>query len=326
MKTDSYTPATEPTVHFIGVTTASSSIMKVFPMWAKELRIDAVIKGIDFKLHDESGKYREAVRFILDDPLTRGALVTAHKLDLYHASKDLFHGLGPFASLIHETSCLVKRDGKLFGYAKDPLSCGLSLEAMVEHGYFKKTGGELCILGAGGSGTALSLYIFMTRDKNDLPSRIVVTNRSGGRLAELRRLLDGLKPPVPVEYALAPEPKDNDAVVSRLKPNSMVCNATGLGKDRPGSPLTERALFPEKGIVWDFNYRGDLLFLAQACRQREDRGLEVHDGWLYFIHGWTRAIAEIFSVDIPTSGPKFERLSGIAAEFRAESGNGCPEV
>ena len=32
-----YKPATQPTIYFIGVTTTQSSIMKVFPEWAKAL-------------------------------------------------------------------------------------------------------------------------------------------------------------------------------------------------------------------------------------------------------------------------------------------------
>ncbi|TIM29661.1 MAG: shikimate dehydrogenase, partial [Mesorhizobium sp.] len=47
-----YRPATQPTFYFIGVTTTSSSIMRVFPAWARHLRLkDAVLKGIDFPLH-----------------------------------------------------------------------------------------------------------------------------------------------------------------------------------------------------------------------------------------------------------------------------------
>lgn len=46
-----YEKATVPTMYFIGVTTGSSSIMKVFPKWAKALGLkDAVIKGIDLSL------------------------------------------------------------------------------------------------------------------------------------------------------------------------------------------------------------------------------------------------------------------------------------
>lgn len=48
-------------IYFIGVTTGKSSIMKVFPRWAKALNLkDAVIKGIDFKPHSDPAAYREA--------------------------------------------------------------------------------------------------------------------------------------------------------------------------------------------------------------------------------------------------------------------------
>ncbi|GDY40853.1 hypothetical protein SANT12839_017350 [Streptomyces antimycoticus] len=96
-------------------------------------------------------------------------------------------------------------------------------------------------------------------------------------------------------------------------------NATGLGKDRPGSPLTDAARFPQDGIAWDFNYRGDLVFLDQARAQRDARELNVVDGWLYFIHGWTRVMAEVFHIDIPTHGPAFERLSRIARDVTKET-------
>ena len=49
----------------------------------------------------------------------------------------------------------------------------------------------------------------------------------------------------------------------------MVVNATGLGKDAPGSPITDAARFPENGSAWEFNYRGDLVFLDQANAQKE---------------------------------------------------------
>ena len=96
----------------------------------------------------------------------------------------------------------------------------------------------------------------------------------------------------------------------------MVVNATGLGKDRPGSPLTDAVVFPEDGIVWEFNYRGKLDFLRQAQAHRADCHLTTEDGWLYFIHGWTRVIAEVFHVDIPTRGPVFDDLCRIAQGIR----------
>ncbi|MEO8243790.1 MAG: shikimate dehydrogenase, partial [bacterium] len=86
------------------------------------------------------------------------------------------------------------------------------------------------------------------------------------------------------------------------------------GKDAPGSPLSWDGRFPDQGIVWELNYRGDLVFLDQANAQKDARHLQVEDGWTYFIHGWTQVIAEVFGVDIPASGPRFDDISRIAAE------------
>jgi shikimate 5-dehydrogenase len=104
--------------------------------------------------------------------------------------------------------------------------------------------------------------------------------------------------------------------VNRLPPGSLVVNATGLGKDAPGSPLTHEAIFPEAGYAWDFNSRGDLHFLAQARAQQAGRRLHVEDGWTYFIHGWAQALAAIFQINIPARGPQFDALCAIAANSR----------
>jgi shikimate 5-dehydrogenase len=78
-----YEPAAVPTMYFIGVTTGKSSIMTVFPRWAEHLGLrGAVIRGIDCKWHDRPEVYRRAVEFIKHDPLSLGALVTTHKIDL----------------------------------------------------------------------------------------------------------------------------------------------------------------------------------------------------------------------------------------------------
>ncbi len=132
----------------------------------------------------------------------------------------------------------------------------------------------------------------------------------------MRKIHAKINSSIPVEYRHCPEPEDNDRIVTGLKRGSLIINATGLGKDAPGSPLTDAAVFPENAIAWDFNYRGDLVFLKQARAQQKRRNVRIEDGWLYFIHGWTRVIAEVFHIDIPTSGPEFDALSAIAAEAR----------
>ncbi len=117
------TPADKPTFWFIGVTTAQSSIMRVFPEWARHLGLgDVAMRGIDLVPHDRAERYREVVAFLKSDPLSLGALVTTHKLDLFAAARDMFDEIDPHARLMEETSCLSKRNGRLVCHAKDPTS------------------------------------------------------------------------------------------------------------------------------------------------------------------------------------------------------------
>ena len=313
---ESLIPATRPTMYFIGVSTGQSSIMKVFPRWAEYLGIsDAQLKGIDFPLHAEPASYRGAVDFIRSDSLSQGALVTTHKIDLFSACRDLFDEIDPHAQRLGETSCLSKSKGNLVCHAKDPISAGLALDGFLPKGYWQKTGAEAFVIGAGGSSIATTWHLLCSeQNQNNRPSRILVSDRQPSRLAEMRHLHAGFDSEVPIEYLTVTGPADNDAVLGRLRPGSLIVNATGLGKDAPGSPVTDAAAFPENGIVWEFNYRGDLVFLRQAKAQIETRHLHVEDGWTYFIHGWTRVIAEVFHLDIPVCGARFDQLCEIASE------------
>jgi shikimate 5-dehydrogenase len=321
--TTAFEPAARPTMYFIGVTTGKSSIMQVFPKWAAHLGLGAVaIRGIDCKWHDDPAVYRHVVTFIKNDPHSLGALVTTHKIDLLTACRDLFDELDPYAELLGEVSGIAKRGSAggsqplLCGYAKDPITSGLSLEAFLPADHWRKTGGDTLILGAGGSSIALSCAMLDPQHGDNLPRRLFITNRSPGRLHEIEEIHRKLAVKIPVEYIHTPRPEDNDRVVARLAPHSLVANATGLGKDAPGSPLTDAAVFPEHGLAWDFNYRGDLHFLVQARRQAVARHLHVEDGWVYFLHGWTRVMEEVFHVEIPARGPGFDALGQIAASTR----------
>lgn len=308
-----YQPATKPTLYFIGVTTAKSSIMTVFPAWAAELGLgDVQILGMDFPLHADPESYREAVAFIRDDPMSLGALVTTHKIDLFNACRDMFDVIDPFATLMKETSCISKADGKLVCHAKDPISSGLAIDDFLGPDYFTRTGAEVFSIGAGGSTIALTWHLMRKERGLDVPSRIVVSNRSAHRLDEIREIHAQIPTDAALDYVLAPLPSDNDAVLPGLKPGSLVINATGLGKDAPGSPLSDAAIFPENAVVWDLNYRGDLVFLDQARAQAGAQGLTIVDGWTYFIHGWTQVIAEVFHITIGTDAATINRLTEVA--------------
>ncbi|WIB25731.1 shikimate dehydrogenase [Curtobacterium sp. MCSS17_015] len=311
-------PATVPTFYFIGVTTGGSSIRRVFPLWAAELGLgDVVLTGIDLPVHAPAADYRRVVEFVKQDPLSLGALVTTHKLDLFRAAADVFDEVDPLAELMHEVSSISKRDGRLVAHAKDPISSGLALDAFVPPGHFATTGAELVVFGAGGSAIAIDWYLTRTGRGADVPSRVVVTNRDDQRLEALRAVHDASGAQVVLHTERADDLSVNDAVLAAAPAGSVVINATGLGKDAPGSPLSADASFPEGALVWDLNYRGDLVFLDQARAQAVARGLHVEDGWTYFVHGWTQVIAEVFDVTIPTSGPGFDRLSDLAASTRS---------
>lgn len=293
-----YTPAVAPTIYFIGVTTGQSSIMKVFPKWANALNINAIIKGIDFAPHSSSEEYREAVEFIKKDPLSLGALVTTHKIDLFKTCEDLFDYIDPYARQLGEVSSISKLNGKLCAHAKDPISSGLALERFIPEDFWQSHGGEVLLLGAGGSSLAMSVYFAQEKFKNNAPKKITIANRSLPRLEAAKKILDKIDTTISFEYIHNPTPEDNDKTLASLPPYSLIVNATGLGKDGPGSPLTNQCQFPENSLVWEINYRGDLLFKEQAELQAEVKNLYIEDGWNYFIHGWTQVIAEVFHIEI----------------------------
>lgn len=309
------TKKTVPTFYFIGVTTAKSSIMKVFPLWMKVLgREEVVMEGVDCKIHDEPEAYRQAVAQIKYDPLSLGALVTTHKIDLLNAARDMFDYLDPYAMITGEVSSISKLDGRLDGHAKDPITSGLSLDAIIDKNYFGRTGGDVLSFGAGGSAIATLLHLINKKDKGDRPKRFTFVNRSQGRLDHAKEMVGNLKTDIEIEYIQNSDPAVNDQIMEKFPPNSVIINATGMGKDTPGSPITREGKFPLNSIAWEFNYRGELDFMYQALAQVESRKVFVEDGWLYFVHGWTQVVAQVLHFDL--TPPLFAQLNEAAASTR----------
>jgi shikimate 5-dehydrogenase len=306
------TPATKPTIYFIGVTTAKSSIMGTFPLWSKELQLgEAMIKGIDLPLHAPPELYRIVAGFIKNDPLSYGALVTTHKIDLYSACKGMFDYVDPYSEKLGEVSSLSKRGGLFCAHAKDPISSGLALESFVPDSFWKKHNGEALLLGAGGSSLAMSIFLSQDAFGDNVPGRITIANRSKPRLDSAMATLSSLNPKVRFSFIHSPAPECNDRLVGALPQYSLIVNATGLGKDAPGSPTTDAVDFPRNCLVWEINYRGDLVFKEQAEKQAKAKNLHVEDGWEYFIHGWAQVIAEVFHT--PICGKVLKRLGEIAS-------------
>ncbi len=305
----------EPTMYFFGVTTSRSAIMRVFPVWAEILRLDrAQLIGVDLPLHADAELYRKAVAQIKYDGLSLGALVTTHKIDVLEAAADMFDEFDKYARLCGDLSCISKQENRLIGHAKDPIAAGSSLQHILEPGYWERTGGHVLCIGAGGSAISIAYYLMARPDPGDRPKRIVVVNRSQPRLDKLRAIVAGLPPTIDVEYILNEDPVRNDKIMSDLPAGSMVINATGMGKDRPGSPITDDGVFPTRGIAWELNYRGELDFMHQAMAQERQRNLTIHDGWQYFLYGWSGHIAEVFHKEI--TDDLFDQLAKAAEVIR----------
>jgi shikimate dehydrogenase len=287
---------------FVGVTTGASSMVRIFPRWRDALGLGGVeLEGWDLPVGASAAEYREAVLRLKQEPDVAGALVTTHKLGMFRAAADLFDALDEHARRLGEVSCVARRGPRLLGWAKDALTAARALETVAPAGYFA-AGGHALVLGAGGAGGALVERLLGAQPP---PARVIVTDRSRERLERLTG----------VETRLT---GDGGDALAELPARSLVVNATGMGKDLPGSPLRPDARFPPRAAVWELNYRGELEFLRQARAQQDELGLHVEDGWRYFIVGWAAIIEEVF--ERPISAAELDRLAELAAPERPSAG------
>ncbi len=306
-----------PTAYFFGVTTEHSISRRMFPHWAEILGLgDAQLVGVNLPINGPPELYRQAVYQIKHDPLSLGAVITTHKISTLNAARDLFDMLTAEAQLTQEVSSVYKRGGKLIGHAVDPITSGQSMQQFIPAGYWNHTRAHILCLGAGGSAVAIAVYLARSLPQDDRPARVTFVNRTMPRMQNLQQLVNNQLPGsgIDFEFVENSDPTVNDRLMCSLPPGSMVINATGMGKDTPGSPITDAAIFPQNGIAWELNYRGELDFLHQAERQIEQRQLTVVDGWYYFLAGWSMIVGQIFDVDITPA--LFSELAQAAAQLR----------
>jgi shikimate 5-dehydrogenase len=301
-------------LYFIGVSTHGSSIMELFPRWTDLLGLDAGIVGKDIPLNARPEDFRAVVKDIAERPDVRGGLVTTHKIDVFNHASDLFAETDAYARICGEVSCISKRDGTLFAHAKDPITSGLALDDMIGRDYWASHDGHVLCMGAGGAGVAIVLHLLQLEHS---PPRIALTDVDPTRIDAAKRAHGKIASATEVAYLRIGDPAEHDELVSSLPPASLVINATGMGKDRPGSPITDGTDFPAYAVVWDLNYRGELDFLRQARSHEQGKALRIHDGWRYFLHGWTEVISEVFELDIDQM--RFAALAAAAEGMRSTS-------
>jgi shikimate 5-dehydrogenase len=243
-----------------------------------------VIKGIDFVPNEHAARYREAVRFIKGDPLSLRALVTTHKVNLLKASRDLFDELDPYAETLGEISSISKRRGRLRGHAKDPVTVGRALEAIVDEGYWRRTGGQLLILGSGGSSMALTLYLH-TKAKAGryVPARVVVTALDGNGLADIREVHSRIGIALPIDYAVTPEPTEADRLFDQVAPR-----LDGRERDRPWQGPPGVAPHGRRNLPTQWRRMGIQLSRKPRIPQTGEGGAGARTfarrGWLDLLH------------------------------------------
>ncbi|MEY2422028.1 MAG: shikimate dehydrogenase [Acidimicrobiaceae bacterium] len=278
-------------VVFVGVTTGSSLAHQAMVRWRSLIGTDVQLRGVDVPIDAPDDTYTTLLDEISRDPAVRGAVVTTHKLRLFESAHGRFSRLDPLAIACNEVNAVKRRDdGSLEGWARDPVSVGRVVDQI-----WPETSGQVVCLGAGGTAVALVQHLLATRTS----VRIVCADRHRSAAARVARL-GGHS----VRAHVGGGPWDN--LLADAPPGSLIVNATGLGKDRPGSPITNQAQFPVRATVWELNYRGHLTFLDRAHHEAHAYELDVHDGWDLFCHGWAAALGVVFGLaDTPQLGERF---------------------
>jgi len=292
-------------MEFLGVHTQGSMAVKVFPDWACALGIQgATLRGVNLPIDGSLNEHYGAIDRIKQDPQIYGALVTSHKLSIVRAAEQLIDHYTDEAKLTGEVSALYKRQGKLWGHAVDPVNCGLAMAKFLPSNWWfhhKKSG----ILVLGGGGACIALLVNILQHNLNPPSFIQIVEKCVDNLEHCAQVIKRLdSDQTSVELIHSHSPRVCDQLISDLPPHSMVINATGMGKDIPGSPVTDAVSFPMHGVVWELNYRGTRPFLRQAKRQSHSKSLIVEDGWHYFLYGWSSVIGIVF--DLPMNAKRFE--------------------
>lgn len=275
------------------------------------------LQGIDCPLNAPPSTYQRIVKHIKSDPLTRGALITSHKLNLYQSTTNLFDQTDHYAQRLHEVSCISKTNDGLIAQALDVETAGLSLNRFLPPNHWQSTSAHVLLIGAGGSSAAISTHLLTEPNPPHQPHTIHITDITPARLNHLKHIHTQLPPTnTQIKYHHTTSISQTDQLLQQLPPHSLIINATGLGKDRPGSPITNHAQFPPSAFAWELNYRGELRFKQQAERQANSQNLTIIDGWDYFILGWTRIISEVFHHPHDNSPQSLQQLSEIATRVR----------
>ena len=288
-------------MYFIGVTTTQSIINKIFPSWMKILNSKMELECVDVPMNAEASIYRELVNKIKNSKSTLGALVTTHKIPLYAYASDLFDALDNSSQQFKEIGCIYKKHNRLIGEATDILTVKKAFKNIwTKERYSDISRVHICILGCGGAGVALA-YELLSSEYDNI-SQIIMVDVIKERINNAQKILGTYDKKSKMHFCLSDGVKSNDQIVNSLPDNAFVVNASGVGKDIIGSPVSWEVELPNGGCLWEYNYRGhkgkELEILKIAYQQSKHKHLSIYDGFNYFLYGWTTVISRILNMDI----------------------------
>lgn len=298
-------------IAFLGVSTGKSSIHEVFEPWARCLGKDVSLRTSDLPIGAARHHYREFVSSIRSSAATmRGALITSHKAAMYDGARDLFDEVSTASDRLGEIGMIYWHANRLIGDANDAVSTiEVARPLLLASKVWRDGTRNVVILGGGGAGLALANTLVSLEELGC--RRVTIADTNPERIDSIRRRIATWQSVIPVDVVQIDGIADH--LVSSAGPGSLVANATGLGKDRPGSPVSENVLFPEGCHAWEFNYR----FLEQptptfyeiATKQASERRLIVRDGWEYFIWGWLVVMATATGVSAHAHYDGFRKVA-----------------
>jgi shikimate 5-dehydrogenase len=251
--------------------------------------VPCTVRGIDIGLDADDDVYIRFLGRLCDDVNAAGAVVTGHKVKMFQAGRSYFRTLDAVALDCGEVNAIRRTDDGLLGWGRDPVSVG-----RVADRIWPRTVGHVVCLGAGGTALALAHHLITTREH----VHFVCADPDRSAVARLARLT---RQDIAGHVGNGPW----DEIVASAPPGSLIVNATGMGKDRPGSPITNTTRFPPGSVVWELNYRGDLAFLEHARSEACHSHIAVHDGWELFCQGWAAALTAVLDLDDDELGDRF---------------------
>lgn len=280
-----------PNFYFLGVTTSQSSVHTYFSRWCKILQADAQLVCCDIIVGATSAVYERFVDQLLFRENVVGSLVTTHKAALYEFCANRFSNLTEDSRNLEEIGVAFKERGGWSADAPDVRSTKFVLARLLSSQQWLNGSRQVVIFGSGGAGLALAMALSKLANP---PTKVVLTEANRNRLSTVAKILgkSNALSMIELEYS-----EKNQQLLDRSPQGSLLVNASGLGKDLPGSPVESFEGAPKDAIVWDFNYRGDLQFLDQARSIDLSKSPLIEDGWNYFISGWAHTMCRVFKKD-----------------------------